>query len=29
MAEYKKNIRCPICGRNTYKELIYTGPVGT
>lgn len=28
MAEYKKNIRCPICGRNTYKKLIYTGPVG-
>ena len=28
MAEYKKNTQCPICGRNTYKELIYTGPLG-
>lgn len=28
MAEYKKNTRCPICGRNTYKELVYSGPLG-
>lgn len=28
MAEYRKNTQCPICGQNTYKDLIYSGPLG-